>query len=184
VTGTDRNPAAASFAKRCVRALDWTLEATGAAFGIVVGVLILLMSLDIAVRFFKIGSLPWLIEVVEYLVSGGAFLAAPWVLRQGAHVRVDILLTSLPRQLSRRLEQFVDVVGCGVSAVLFYYGCIAVAQAAAAKAILYKTWWTPEWIVLLPVPVACFLLFVEFVLRIFRVEGVVKDIDPSQRASI
>lgn len=184
MTNTDSAPAAASFGKRCLRALDWTLEATGAAFGIVVGILILLMSLDIGIRFFKLGSLPWLIEVVEYLVCGGTFLAAPWVLRQGAHVRVDILLTSLPKPAARRLEQFVDLLGCGISAVLFYYGCLAVAQSANAKQILYKTWWTPEWIVLLPLPVACLLLFVEFVLRIFRVEGVVKDIDPSQRASI
>lgn len=184
MTGENPDRTAATFPKRCLRALDWTLEAAGSAFGIVVGVLILLMSADIGIRYFKLGSLPWLIEVVEYLVCAGTFLAAPWVLRQGAHVRVDILLTALPKGAARRLEQFVDLIGCGVSAVLFYYGCLAVAQSFNAKQILYKTWWTPEWIVLLPVPVACFLLFVEFVLRIFRVEGVVKSIDPSQRASI
>jgi hypothetical protein len=39
--------------------------------------------------------------------------------------------------------------------------------------------------VLLPVPVACLLLFAEFVLRFFRVEGVVSDTaDPTKRASI
>jgi len=164
--------------------MDWALEAAGAAFGIAVGILILLMSADIAIRFFKLGSLPWLIEIVEYVLCGGTFLAAPWVLRQGAHVRVDILLTSVPKWLRRRLEQFVDCCGCAVSAVLFYYGILAVHQSFMADAILFKTWWTPEWIVLLPVPVACLLLFVEFILRIMRVEGVVREIDPSQRASL
>lgn len=174
-----------SIGKRALRAFEWMLEATGALFGIVVGILILLMSADIAIRYFKIGSLPWLIEVVEYLVCGGTFLAAPWVLRQGAHVRVDILVTALPKKAAQRLEQLIDVVGLGVSAVLFYYGFRAVLQSAGTNQILYKTWWTPEWIVLLPVPLACFLLCVEFVLRIFRVEGVVRqNLDPSQRASL
>lgn len=176
---------ARSFAKRCLAALEWTLDATGAAFGIAVGLLILIMTADIAIRFFGIGSLPWLIEVAEYVLCGGTFLAAPWVLRQGAHVRIDIVLTALPRRVSRRLEQFVDLVGCGISGVLFYYGCVVVAQAWRSNAILFKSWWTPEWIVLLPVPVACLLLFAEFVLRFLRVEGVVSDeIDPTKRASI
>jgi TRAP-type C4-dicarboxylate transport system permease small subunit len=177
--------ASPSIGKRALRAFEWMLEATGALFGIVVGVLILLMSVDIGIRYFKIGTLPWLIEVVEYLVCAGTFLAAPWVLRQGAHVRVDIVVTALPKRIAQRLEQFIDVIGFGISAVLFYYGCKAVLQSANANQILYKTWWTPEWIVLLPVPVACFLLCVEFVLRIFRVEGVIpENLDPSQRASI
>lgn len=179
---TGANP---SRGKRALRAFEWMLEATGALFGIVVGILILLMSADIAIRYFKIGSLPWLIEVVEYLVCGGTFLAAPWVLRHGAHVRVDILVTALPKKAAQRLEQLLDVVGLGVSAVLFYYGCRAVLQSANSNQILYKTWWTPEWIVLLPLPIACLLLCAEFVLRIFRVEGVVRpNLDPSQRASL
>src|SRR5262245_17652117 len=142
------------------------------------------MSADIAIRYFGWGSLPWLIEVVEYILCGGSFLAAPWVLRQGAHVRVDILLTALPAQVSRRIEQLLDIIGCAVSAVLFYYACIAVAQAWRTDAIIYKSWWTPEWIVLLPVPIACVLLFAEFVLRALRVEGVVAAPGSLGRASL
>ena len=176
---------ATSFRKRCLAALEWTLNATGAAFGIMIGILILIMSADIAIRFFGLGSLPWLIEIAEYVLCGGSFLAAPWVLRQGAHVRIDILLTSLPQSVSRRIEQFVDLIGCAVSGILFYYGCIVVAQAWRANAILYKSWWTPEWIVLLPVPIACLLLFAEFVLRFLRIEGAISDnIHPTKRASI
>jgi len=171
--------------KRFLAALEWTLDATGAAFGIVIGALILLMAVEIAIRFFGIGSLSWLIEIAEYTLCGGTFLAAPWVLRQGAHVRIDILLTALPRRVSKRLEQVVDLLGCGISALLFYYGCVMVWRAWSASAILYKSWWTPEWIVLLPLPVGCLLLIAEFVLRFFRVEGVVSDeIDPAKRASI
>ena len=173
------------FGRRAFAALEWTLDATGVAFGIAIGLLILIMTADIAIRFFGIGSLSWLIEIAEYTLCGGTFLAAPWVLRQGAHVRIDILVTALPRRAGKRLEQFCDLLGCGISALLFYYGCVMVARAWNANAILFKSWWTPEWIVLLPVPVACLLLFAEFALRVFRVEGVVGgEADPAKRASI
>jgi TRAP-type C4-dicarboxylate transport system permease small subunit len=171
--------------RRFLAILERAHEAAGAAFGILIGVSILLIGIDIGVRYFGIGSLPWLIEIVEYTLCGGTFLAAPWVLRQNAHVRVDIVLTSLPRAIGRRIEQFIDLIGCGIAAVLLYYGCVAVLQAWRANAILFKTWWTPEWVVLLPVPIACVLLLIEFVLRVLRVEGVVSDeIDPAKRASI
>ncbi len=176
---------AKTFGQRCLAALEWTLDATGAAFGLVIGALILLMATEIAIRVFGIGSLSWLIEIAEYTLAGGTFLAAPWVLRQGAHVRIDILLTALPRRVSKRLEQFVDLLGCGVSALLLYYGCVMVLRAWNANIVLYKSWWTPEWLVLLPFPVGCLLLFAEFALRVFRVEGVVGDeIDPTKRASV
>ena len=174
-----------TFEQRCLAALEWTLDATGAAFGLVIGALILLMVLEIAIRVFGTGSLAWLIEVAEYTMAGGTFLAAPWVLRQGAHVRIDILLTALPQRITKRIEQFVDLAGCAVSALLLYYGCVMVLRAWQANIVLYKSWWTPEWLVLLPFPVGCLLLFVEFVLRVLRVEGVVSDeIDPTKRASI
>lgn len=176
---------AKTFGKRCLAALEWTLDATGAAFGLVIGALILLMVLEIAIRVFGTGSLSWLIEVAEYTMAGGTFLAAPWVLRQGAHVRIDILLTALPKRITRRIEQFVDLAGCAVSALLLYYGCIMVLRAWQAGSVLYKSWWTPEWLVLLPFPAGCLLLFAEFVLRVLRVEGVVSgEIDPAKRASI
>ena len=174
-----------NFLKRLVLFTDRIWSGLAAAFGIVLGLLILLIAAEIGVRFFGLGSLPWLIEIVEYVMCGGTFLAAPWVLRQGAHVRVDILLTSVPQRVARRIEQVTDLGGCVISGVLFYYGCVAVAQTLQAKEILYKSWWTPEWIVLLPAPISCLLMLLEFVLRFLRVEGAVSDkIDPTTRASI
>ncbi len=157
----------------------------GGVFGVVIGALAVLMTIEIALRFFNLGSLPWLIEVAEYLLCAGTFLAAPWVLRQGAHIRIDILLVSLPRAVARRLAQAVDVIGFGASLVFFYYAVIAVAESWSAKTIIYKTWWTPEWLILAPVPIACLLLSIEFLLRVFRVRGAVAEvIDPAKRASI
>jgi len=168
-----------------LKLFDRVLEFFCTVFALVLGALIFLMCLDIAIRNFKIGSLPWLIELTEYAMYAGTFLAAPWVLRLGSHVRVDVLLVSLPKRWAVRLEQLVDLVGLAISLVLVYYGALAVFDAWSTDLVARKTWNFEEWLLLLPIPVAGLLLAVEFVLRIARVQGVVSDErDPAKRASI
>ncbi len=169
--------------RRLLAALERLFEGLGSAFGIVIGVLIVLMAADIGLRYFRLGVLPWLIEVTEYLLAGGAFLAAPWVLRQGGHIRVDILLSSVSSAWSRRLEQLIDLIGGAASLVLTYYAAVAVAQAWRASVVVYKSWWTPEWLLLLPLPVACLLMALEFGLRLTRVTTAARP-GAAERASI
>ena len=168
-----------------LRLFSRILELFCTLFAVALGVLIFLMCLDIAIRNFRLGSLPWLIELTEYAMYAGTFLAAPWVLRQGAHVRVDAVLTALPKRYAVRLEQFVDLVGLGVALVLVVYGALAVIDAWAGDLVARKTWNFDEWLLLLPIPISGVLLAAEFVLRIARVRGVVADdYDPAKRASL
>jgi len=153
-------------------------------FALVLGVLIALICLDIAIRNFGIGSLPWLIELTEYAMYAGTFLSAPWVLRLGGHVRVDAMLTALPKKHTVRLEQFVDLIGFAVALVLVYYGALAVIDAWMTNLVSRKTWNFDDWLLLLPIPISGVLLAIEFVLRMARVRGVVaNDYDPAKRAS-
>jgi TRAP-type C4-dicarboxylate transport system permease small subunit len=144
-------------------------------FGVVLGLIVALICLDVALRNLALGSLPWLIELSEYLMYAGTFLAAPWVLRQGNHVRVDMLLVALPKRLAIRLEQVVDLIGLAISLVLLYYGSAVVSDAWRSNMVAYKTWYVPEWLIYLAIPSGALLLAIEFVLRFLRVKGVVKD---------
>lgn len=168
-----------------LRLFERVLELFCLLYGLALGALIALMCADILIRNLRVGSLPWLLELTEYIMYAGAFLAAPWVLRQGNHVRVDALLSAVPKRVAVRLEQLVDLVGLGVSLVLLAYGGYAVWDAFASNMMQYKTWTVAEGLLLLPIPVAAALLSIEFVLRLFRVKGVVVEVyDPTKRASI
>jgi TRAP-type C4-dicarboxylate transport system permease small subunit len=144
-------------------------------FGLVLGAIVVLISVDVALRAFGLGSLPWLLELTEYLMYAGTFLAAAYVLRLGSHVRVDMLLVALPRRLAVRLEQLVDLCGLGISLALVWYGMLVVIDAWRTNMMLYKTWYVPEWLLFLAIPAGAALLAVEFTLRLFRVRGVVRD---------
>lgn len=93
-----------------------------ALVAISIGLIAVLIPLNLFLIKFKLGSMWWLYEGVEYALYVGVFIGAPWVLRQGAHVRVDVLLTALPRWLSDRLERGLDVAGAALCLLLCYYG--------------------------------------------------------------
>lgn len=156
-----------------LRAFDRLVSALGLLVGLSLGAVAALMAADIAVRYVRLGSLPWVTEVTEYTMYAGAFLAAPWALRLGAHVRVDMLLTTLPPGPARALERLLDAVGFVIASIMTVYGIRAVGEALTAFAggggVVYKTWNYPEWALLLPVPIGMALVAIEFALRFLRV---------------
>lgn len=144
-------------------------------FAVSFGILTLLVCVDIVTRRAGIASMPWLVEVIEYVMYAGTFLAAPWVLRQGEHVRVDLVLTSIAKDKAIRLQQIVDAIGLIISVIMFYYGAAVVIDAYKMNTIQFKNIAIHEWILMLPIAVGSALLAIEFCLRIFRLRGAVEQ---------
>ena len=101
-----------------------------------------------------LGGIPWSNEVSEDILYLLTLLAAPWLLRQGQHIRVDILLRALPPRLGWLLEWAGDLLGFGCSLYFVWYGWTVLAASYQARAISIKTLVTPEWWMLAPLPVA------------------------------
>ncbi|NJN39752.1 MAG: TRAP transporter small permease subunit [Gammaproteobacteria bacterium] len=70
-----------------------------------IGLITVLIPLNLFLVKYQLGSIWWLYEGVEYALFVGVFIGAPWVLQQGAHVRVDVVLTALPKLQAVRLEE-------------------------------------------------------------------------------
>jgi len=145
----------------------------GAVFGVIIAAIALSVTTDNLMRNFGLGNIPWLNEVAEYLLYTGTFLAAPWALRMGAHVRVDILVSNLPRAAALRLEVLLDVLGLTIAGLLCYYGIEAVHDAWVADAKQYKMLTVSEWLLLVPFALASLLIAIEFVFRIMRARRIV-----------
>tara|TARA_R110000868_G_scaffold1253_14_gene9806 strand:- start:2097 stop:2660 length:564 start_codon:yes stop_codon:yes gene_type:complete len=126
------------------------------------------IALDLAIRRLGLGNMPWLYEVIEYVLYAGVFLAAPWVLREGAHVRVDLLLSALPRRVSRGLEKVLDVLGATVALALCYYGWRAGVEAFIGDSRQFKTLVVHDSWLMGIFTVSLLLLAIEFLLRAGR----------------
>jgi TRAP-type C4-dicarboxylate transport system permease small subunit len=146
----------------------WLLDSCGTLAGLILAALAVLVSIDVLIRNVGIGNLPWAIEVVEYALFVATFLAAPWVLHQGAHVRVDLLVTSVPGPVARVMELIVDVIGLMVSLTFLYYGLAAALDAYRIGSRIFKELIVAEWWLLAVIPASAFLLAIEFSLRLAR----------------
>jgi TRAP-type C4-dicarboxylate transport system permease small subunit len=153
-------------AEQLARAVDGIADLLCNLFAIALGLIILAVGADILLRNLGLTSFPWTIEVTEYVLYAGTFLAAPRVLRNAGHVRVEILLDAVPRRWARILDMVADLLGFGISAVLLWYGAVTALDAYRSGMIQFKNLIVPEWILLTPIPVGCALLCIEFLLRL------------------
>jgi TRAP-type C4-dicarboxylate transport system permease small subunit len=96
-------------------------------------------------------------------------LSAPWLLRHGRHVRVDLVNTAVSRGIARWMDIVADVLGLSVCLVFVVYGSIMTWQSFQVGSITIKNLIFPEWWLLSPLPLAFLLLAIEFVFRLYRV---------------
>ncbi len=154
---------------------NWLLYLLILLVAISIGVITILIPLNLLLVKMQWGSLWWLNEAVEYPLYGGVFLGAPWVLQQGAHVRVDVISSVLPKPVAVHLERMIDLVGAGLCAVLCYYGTRAMLLEYEDGTLPDKGLRIANWIVL---AVFCFsfaLLFIEFLFRMRRASRIVEE---------
>ena len=148
------------------RLYDLTLHAMGAIAAILIAAVALGISLDVIQRNIGWGTFSWMLEASEYAIFVATFLGAPWVLRLGAHVRVDVLVTSLPPRAARVFETLANLVGVATSGVLLYYALRVTGNSIADDARIIKMFIVPEWWVFALVAFAILLIIVEFLRRI------------------
>ena len=98
-------------------------------------------------------------------------LSAPWLLRRGQHIRVDIVLRAVPKRIAYAMEWIADVLGLACALYFVWYGWRVMAASYAAGAISMKTLVLPEWWMLAAMPAAFVLGAAEFVFRMHRLAG-------------
>jgi TRAP-type C4-dicarboxylate transport system permease small subunit len=152
----------------CEAAFGRLLVVLAALTAISIGLIAIGIPLNLVLVKMQWGSIWWLYEAVEYTIYVGVFITAPWVLRQGAHVRVDVLVAVLPPGLALRLEQVLDVAGAAISAVLCWYGTRAAISEYVDGTLPDKDLRIANWYMLTVFAVGFALLGIEFLFRIRR----------------
>jgi TRAP-type C4-dicarboxylate transport system permease small subunit len=129
-------------------------------------VLLLLMTVmigaDVLSRNLGGGGVSVSNEISEDILYFMTLLAAPWLLRQGQHIRVDII------RVAWLLEWLGDIVGLLCSLYFVWYGTLITIESYKADSINIKTLVTPEWWTLAPLPLGFVLLAIEFIFRMQR----------------
>ena len=143
-------------------------EVLALAAALVLLAMVVLVTADIVLRNLTRSGFPWANEVSEYALYAITLMTAPWLLRRGQHVRIDLVLTFVPPRVAWLMEAIGDIAGFLVCLVMLRYGIKMTVESAVLGAITVKNLVFPEWWLLWPLP-ACFaLLAAEFAFRFGR----------------
>ncbi len=130
--------------------------------------MVVMVSADIILRNLTRSGFPWANEVSEYALYLMTLLTAPWLLRRGQHVRIDLVLTLVPARAAWLMEALADVLGFAVCLIMMRYGIKMTIDSASLGSITIKNLVFPEWWLLWPLPVCFALLAAEFAFRFDR----------------
>lgn len=172
MTGASPLPAGGAALERASARYGALLAALALAGCAILMAMMLVIVADVALRNLPVQSgargLPWSTEVSELMLYLITMCVAPWLLRRGQHIRVDIVLRALPPRVAWALELGGDAVGLACCGAIAWYGARAAWDSHASGAVVIKTLITPEWWWLAPLPVVFVLLGIEMAFRMQR----------------
>jgi TRAP-type C4-dicarboxylate transport system permease small subunit len=147
------------------------LNACGIAAGAMVGAMTFLVGYDVIARNLGWGNIPWVMDVTEHMLPLATCVAAPWLLYQNMHIRLDVLNMALSSAALARLDRAASVVGLLVSSVITWYSILVIQDSMQSGAVVMKTVIFPEWWVYTPMPFGFGLLAIECLRRLLSGPG-------------
>ena len=118
--------------------------------------MVTLVTADIILRNTLGFGFAWSNEVTEYALYLITLLTAPWLLRRGQHVRIDMMLVLVPPRLAWMCEAAADLMGMDP------------VQSARLGSLTIKNLVFSEWWLLALLPICFVLVALEFIFRFHR----------------
>jgi TRAP-type C4-dicarboxylate transport system permease small subunit len=148
------------------------LEALALAACALVFLMTLMICADVLLRNVRVvpglAGLEWSSEISEAMLYLLTMLTAPWLLRRGQHIRVDVILRAVPNRVGWIFEWATDIMGLACCLLITWYGARAALASFKAGSVSIKTLVTPEWWLLSVLPVAFLALSIEMLFRMRR----------------
>lgn len=136
--------------------------------GILLVVAVLIVCWEIAMRYFVHQPLVWMVEVCEYILFTIAFLGAPWLLKKGGHVSVDIVTEHLSSRMQRYMRRTAMISGVIVSAIICYFSFTTALECYTSGVLVTKTFNVPKHYFLFLICLGYLLLMCEFARQLFH----------------
>ena len=152
------------------RVFNRLIDLLAVVAGVLLGVLVVLICVDVFARSTRVLSLPWALDVAEWALFLITFLGAPWVLREQGHIAIEIFVARLPRRAARVVAGFANMLGALVCAVLFVYSVRQLSRSFESGNLIHETFVYPEWVQYSVPPPVFLLLLALFVSRLFRAD--------------
>ena len=126
-----------------------------------------IVGTDITLRYLFNKPLGWVKEVSEYILVGLGFLLAAWILKDDAHVKMDLVLTKVSLKTQIIMNTITSIISTIVVMIITWFSFRVTFDFYQTKIVTPTVLEPPKWILMTPIVVGCFLLAVQFIRRTY-----------------
>jgi len=141
---------------------DRVIEAMAFFAGLQLVSAVFIVCFEILMRYFLNRPQIWTVEVCEYLLFGIAFFGAPWLLREGGHVNVDIVADNLGPKTQAYLKMASNAIGLLVCVILCWFSLVTALDNYRSGILVVKTLSIPKHYFLIIIAFGYLMLFLQF----------------------
>lgn len=106
---------------KATNAIDGFLGFLFALAGALIVLTVILVCGDVLIQWITGRSLIWVQETVEFSLVWLTFLGASFVLKEGGHIKMDLIVGRLSRRARRHLECVMSFAGGLICLIMLYY---------------------------------------------------------------
>jgi TRAP-type C4-dicarboxylate transport system permease small subunit len=133
--------------------------------------MMVVICLDVVLRNLGYQSSAHFFTFTEYALLMVPCMGAPWLVREKGHIYVEILLMSLGPRLRARMTVTIGLVCIALCLVLAWYGFGITFKDFANAEKDVRSLDMPRWMVVMWIPLAFFMMAVEFARFLWRREN-------------
>ena len=153
------------------------------AAGFLMAAMMTVIFVDVVLRNLGYQSSAHFFTFTEYALLAIPCLGAPWLVREKAHIYVEILLMSLAPRHRRALTWVIGVICVAVCAVLAWYGFGVTLRDFLQNEKDVRSLDMPRWMVVGFIPLAFTMMALEFLRFLVRGENFLGALGGQQQES-
>ena len=160
------------------RAWDSFLNGLAYIAGLLVVTVTFSVLYEVVARYFFNSPTIWAVDLTEYSLVYITFLGTPWVLRDHAHTRVELVVERLQPRLRVTLAIVVALVAASGAVVMAWEGAWETWESYVGGHAELKAWRVYRWPLILPICVGSTMLVIEFLRQAWHNFGVLRRGEP------
>jgi TRAP-type C4-dicarboxylate transport system permease small subunit len=153
--------------RKFINIFDRTLDLLALLAIVLIIFVMLAVDTEVVTRYFWGRPITGTLEVIAYCLLFITFLGTAWVLREEAHVRMDIVLTRLKLGTQHLLNIITSIISAAICFIIMWYGVRVTWETFQMGLRAATELETPEYLVLFIIPIGSFLLFIQFLRRTY-----------------
>jgi C4-dicarboxylate transporter DctQ subunit len=144
------------------KVFDWIIDSMAFLAGVLLVGAVLIICLEVWMRYFARKPQVWTVEICEYILFAIAFLGAPWLLKKGGHVSIDIMVAQMGPKTRIFFGLFSNAMGVLISAIVCGFSMATSWESYVSGVVVIKTLSIPKYYFLMLIALGYFFLLIEF----------------------